>query len=332
MSNPPPYSARVIPPSSRFPHRFVDSNIAASLARIAQLLKPRAPGLISRQSRTAMGEYERRCAAIKAWHDLRATVYARVYPRTDDAGKQALADELSRIMGLVMSKWIEAHNLPDLLGGPTDARHPTVSDKYRAVLWASDGTIVGLLDQLRAIEQQRPEVRHVLQDLPAVCSVWEAEHAGYCPFWGMLTEDELHDAVSNLKNFVQSLESNTGDLGIQQSVIPAALKAMETMGRKCAQRRYRPATVSEQLANNRQRQQELDEMAPLVARLPVGHPDAALHAEFAQHVRSERDSLAQLQNLHDTRRHLEAINFHSLSNSLLNQPLSTRKARIYRMI
>lgn len=114
MPRPPSYSGydpEDVPeflPSYRFAQRFEDSTIARTLAQIEEHLKPTPPGRISRRSRTVMAEYEKRCAPIKAWHDLRTTVYARVYHRTDDHGKQAIQNELDRIMGLVMSRQISA--------------------------------------------------------------------------------------------------------------------------------------------------------------------------------------------------------------------------------
>ncbi|GAA6050761.1 hypothetical protein NBRC10513_004264 [Rhodotorula toruloides] len=279
-----------------------------------------------------MAEYEKQCAPIKAWHDLQATVFARVYRRTDDHGKQALQNELDRIMGLVMSREISARYLPRLLGGPANDHHPTISDKYRAVLFASDGTVVGLLDALREIARQRPAVQDILEDLPAVCAIWEDEHRGCCPFWGRLTKDEQHDAVSNLKNVVQLIGSDASVLGGHETTIRMALETMKTRGTEYKHRRDRPPSLAERIANNRRLHEQAADLEPHIAHLPSHHPHAEAHRELMQQIRDEDARLALQHGLHLASRQLEATEYRSLSHRLLDQPLSSRKARIYGMI
>lgn len=73
-------------------------------------------------------------------------------------------------------------------------------------------------------------------------------------------------------------------------------------------------------------------LAPNIAHLEPTHPRVATHEEVTRQLRDEEEALEGQQHLHNIRRRMDALDYRSLSHRLLDQTLSSRKARIYGMV
>ncbi|KAJ8291337.1 hypothetical protein OF846_005370 [Rhodotorula toruloides] len=167
------------------------------------------------------------------------------------------------------------------------------------VLLANDGTIVGLFDALVEFIYHSQADEETVQRCRTIRSAWASSGQDYCDFWRRIPEYERKMALSATLLLAESLQE-------ERRLEPFFLRTLERMAKVYGDKQPR----SQQADPDRVRH-ELEELEGLQA-----------------HVAARRRSLENArQALHQS-----SANEHSLSHPLLNQPLLTRKARIYGMV